>query len=105
MRPTLTTVIIRYRTRPDRHDEAVRELSSLIATVVAKEPDCKGIRLLEDGSDPTSLLLDERWTSREAYLGPHLQTPHLLAFKEKSAAWFAGPPEISFWMLRAQERA
>lgn len=103
MPSSLTTVIIRYRTLPDRHEDAIRELRSLIATVVAKEPDCKGIKLLQEASDPTSLLLDELWTSREAYLGPHLQTPHLLAFKAKAAQWFAGPPEISFWTVRAEE--
>ncbi|HEX6850129.1 MAG TPA: antibiotic biosynthesis monooxygenase [Candidatus Polarisedimenticolaceae bacterium] len=102
MNHALTTVIIRYRTLPDRHEEAIRELSALVATVVAKESDCKGIRILQDASDPTMLLLDELWTSREAYLGPHLQTPHLLAFKAKAAQWFAGPPEISFWTLRAE---
>ena len=102
MNHALTTVIIRYRTLPDRHDEAIRELHALVATVVRLEPDCRGIKILQDSSDPTMLLLDELWTSREAYLGPHLQTPHLLAFKARAAQWFAGPPEISFWTLRAE---
>jgi quinol monooxygenase YgiN len=38
----------------------------------------------------------EKWTSRGAYEGPHMQTPHMQAFIEKSAGLFAGPPVISF---------
>ena len=90
-------VKIRYRARPGHEDEASRELAALIATVLAEEPDCHGITLLGEQDDAASLLLVEWWSSREAYSGPHLQTPHLNAFRARAADFFAGPPEITFW--------
>ncbi|HYG67907.1 MAG TPA: putative quinol monooxygenase [Anaeromyxobacteraceae bacterium] len=90
-------VLISYRAQPGREDAATRDLAALIATVRSIEPDCLGITMLRDPSDPTRLLLHELWTSREAYLGPHMQTPHLRAFRERAGAYFTGPPEIAFW--------
>jgi quinol monooxygenase YgiN len=95
-------VLITYRAQPGREEAAVRDLGALIATVRAKEPDCLGITMLTDAADPARILLYERWTSREAYLGPHLQTPHLRAFRERAATLFAGPPEIVFWNVAAE---
>ncbi len=97
-----TIVVIAYRARPEGVDTAVSELTDLIATVVALEPDCFAIRLLRDPADPARILLVEEWTSREAYLGPHLETPHLLAFKVKAGDLFEGPPERSFWRLESE---
>jgi quinol monooxygenase YgiN len=90
-------VLIQYRARPGREETATRELASLIATVVASEPACSGITMLQDAADPTRILLHERWTDRDAYLGPHMQTPHIQAFIQKAGEFMAGPPEISFW--------
>jgi quinol monooxygenase YgiN len=101
MSPSFITVVIDYRTRPDRVEPAFAELEALVRTVVATEPDCHGIRLLQDSADPARALLYEEWTSREAYLGPHLQTPHIQAFRAKASTLFAGPPDIQFWNLRA----
>ncbi len=42
---------------------------------------------------PTASCCVERWESREA-LDQHLQTPHLLAFREGSADLWAEPMEI-----------
>ncbi|MBA3316479.1 MAG: antibiotic biosynthesis monooxygenase [Gemmatimonadales bacterium] len=47
-------------------EHCVRELTELIATVVAPEPDCRGIRLYQDPTDPTLILLSEQWTGRDA---------------------------------------
>lgn len=98
------TVLIVYQARPAVIDEAVQTLRRLIATVVASEPDCHGIRLYQDTADPTRVLLEEQWTSRDAYLGPHLQTAHLQAFIANADKWFIGPPDITFWERRAEER-
>lgn len=57
MTPTRVTVHIEYRAQPDQVDRAVTELDDLIATVVATEADCFGIRLLQDSQDPAKLLL------------------------------------------------
>ncbi len=101
MSPSTITVVIEYRALPDQVGQAFSELESLIRTVAASEPDCLGIQLLQESEDPTRALLYEVWSSREAYLGPHLQTPHLMAFKAKASTIFSGPPRIQFWNLRA----
>ncbi len=98
------TVLIRYQALPGREDEALALLSELIATVVREEPDCLGIELLTYESDRGRILLNETWTSREAYLGPHFQTPHLKALIEAAPASFAEAPDISFWERRAVAR-
>ena len=98
------TVLIRYQALPGKEDEALALLSELIATVVREEPDCLGIELFTYDADPGRILLNETWTSREAYLGPHFQTPHLKAFIEAASAVFADAPDISFWELRAAVR-
>ena len=98
-------VLITYRALPGREVAAKEELRSLIATVVASEPDCSGITMLEDAADATRILLYEGWTSRDAYLGPHMQTPHLRAFIERAGTFMAGPPEITFWRTIAEEPA
>lgn len=98
------TVLIRYQASQGKEGDAVALLSELIATVVREEPDCLGIELFTYDADPGRILLNETWTSREAYLGPHFQTPHLKAFIEAASAVFAEAPDISFWELRAAVR-
>ncbi len=90
-------VAITYQARPGQGPAARAALAGIIAAVVANEPDCLGIRLLEHTGDDTRFLLYETWTSQAAYVGPHMQTPHLKAFIEAAGALFAGPPDISFW--------
>lgn len=90
-------VLITWRAQPGLEDVAMRELAALISTVVASEPDCSGITMLQDAGDPTRILLHELWTSKDAYLGPHMHTPHLQSFVERSAQFIAGAPEITFW--------
>lgn len=91
------TVVITYQAQPGRGEKARDELASLIATVVSLEPDCHGIRLLQDSADPDRILLIEEWTSQEAFTGPHMQTPHLQAFMQRGQEFLAGPPELTFW--------
>ena len=90
-------VIINYRALPDREARALQELSDLVAVVRAAEPDCRGITIVHGAADPGRIMLIERWTSREAYLGPHLHTPHIQAFKQRAVEFADGPPEITFW--------
>ena len=100
--PSSVTVLIEYRALPGQVERAVAELERLLAVVVEQEPDCFGIRLLEDPAEPERILLVELWSSREAYLGPHFETAHLQAFIAGAAAFFAGPPEIQFWRERSE---
>lgn len=90
-------VVIHYQARPGMGAVAERELGALIAKVVAEEPDCAGIRLHRDLDDADRFLLYEIWTSREAYSGPHLETPHILEFRARAQAFVMGPPTITFW--------
>ena len=89
-------VLIEFRALPGRETAAQRELASLVATVVASEPDCSGIEILRDLDDAGRIVLYERWSSREAYTGPHMRTPHILAFISKAPEFMAGPPTIAF---------
>jgi len=91
------TVVITYRAQPGRAAAARDVLAPLVREVLAKEPDCLGITTLQDAADETRFLLYERWTSQDAYTGPHMQTPHIQAFIQGAAAMFAGPPDITFW--------
>ena len=91
------TVVITYRGLPGKGPAARRALADLIALVLAREPSCLGIRLLQDAADDTRFLLDETWTDQAAYTGPHMQTSHLQAFIQGAPALFAAPPDITFW--------
>lgn len=102
MNPTDTWVLISYRARPGCGDLAARELSALVATVREREPDCTGITIVRRDEDPDAFTLIETWTSREAYAGPHLQTPHIQAFKARAGEFMAGPPAITYWGLVTQ---
>lgn len=90
-------VLVSYRSLPAHSDMAKREIGRLIAAVQAIEPDCGGITMLQDASDPTRFTLIERWPSQETFLGPHMQQPHIQSFIQSAGAFLAGPPEISFW--------
>ena len=104
MRSAPVTVLVAYHALPGQVERALAEIEALVATVVTMEPDCLGIRLLQDSADPERLLLVERWSSREAYLGPHRETPHLQAFIASAAAFLAGPPEIQIWRERTERQ-
>ncbi len=93
-------VVITYTALPGQAEKGVDELRRLIATVVRTEPDCFLIRLYQDPANPGRILLYEEWTSKEAYLGPHFETPHINAFKARAAEMFAGPPDIQFWEMK-----
>jgi len=98
------TVVIEYRALPGKGALAHAALADLIATVVADEKDCVGITLLEDADDDTHFMLYERWASREAYTGPHMETSHILAFIERASGLFAGPPSRAFYVQQVEER-
>lgn len=96
-----TIVVIDYRAQPGKGKELKHELEALIRDVVKHEHDCLGIQLLETDDDGDRVLLYERWTSRAAYEGPHMQTPHITAFRERAQGFAAGRPAITFWTVKA----
>ena len=50
----------------------------------------------QDVDDPNRVLLVEYWDSKEAFMGPHLQTPHMQAFLERANGFLAAAPEFRF---------
>jgi quinol monooxygenase YgiN len=94
---SVAVVLVSYRALPGRIDEALAAIGELIATVQAIEPDCRGITMLQDAGDPTRVELVERWTSREMFLGPHMNQPHIRSFIQSASAFLTGPPDMTFW--------
>lgn len=92
-----TTVIVSYQAQPGQAEVALDAIQALVATVLAREPACAGITVLQDAADPTRIKLIEQWPSQDMFLGPHMQEPHIRAFIEQAGAFLAGPPDISFW--------
>jgi len=90
-------VIVGYRALPDQIETAKRAISALIATVQTAEPDCGGITMLQDFAEPVRFTLIEHWPSKEMFLGPHMQQPHIQSFMRAAGASLAGPPDITFW--------
>ena len=90
-------VLIEFRIQPGKESLATQVMTSLIATVRKEEPACSGITMIRNAADPTRILLYELWPDRESYMGPHMEMPHIKAFKAQGGDLFAGPPEITFW--------
>jgi quinol monooxygenase YgiN len=90
-------VLIAFKIQAGKESLAMQVMTSLIATVRKEEPACSGITMIQDAADPTRILLYELWPDRDSYLGPHMETPHIKAFKAQGGELFSGPPDITFW--------
>lgn len=99
-----TVVVVGYHSLADQADTAIGEITALVASVLAAESECLGIELLQDADNPTRVMLVERWPSKEHFLGPHMQQPHIQSFIQRAGAFLAGPPEISFWRSAGSHR-
>ena len=95
----LITVVIVCQIQPGKAEIARQEFSKIIKIVVTNEAACHGIDLHLNPEEPDRLLLIEYWDSKEAFTGPHMQTPHMQAFLQGAEAFLAGPPEFGFWKL------
>ncbi len=91
------TVVIVCDIQSDKTDVAREEFAEIIKTVVANEAACHGIHLHLDPEDPNRLMLIEYSDSKEAFTGPHMQTPHMQAFFQRAQAFLASAPEFGFW--------
>ena len=96
MEEQTVTVLIRTQFLADSIEAGKRDLHALANTVRKVEPDCLAIEMAQDLDDPTKITMIEKWTSREAYEGPQMQTAHMQSFIERSSQFFAGPPDITF---------
>jgi quinol monooxygenase YgiN len=93
-------VMVKYKPKPEKQNEALSELNSLILEV-KKEPNFVNIKVLVDPEDKTNILLFEEWSDEAYYKGEHMKTPHLQKFIGDSRNFLAGPPDISFWKLNS----
>ncbi|MDZ7645590.1 MAG: putative quinol monooxygenase [Woeseiaceae bacterium] len=98
MRAEAVTVLIRLQLLPESVPQGKRDLLELAREVRKVEPECLSIELAQDLDDPTKITMIEKWSSREAYEGPHMQSPHMQAFIEKSARYFVGPRKFPIAM-------
>lgn len=96
MQANTVTVLIRTQLLPDSVEQGKQDLLDLAREVRRVEPDCLAIELAQDLDDPTSITMIEKWSSRDAYEGPHMQSSHMQSFIEQSTRYFVGPPDISF---------
>ena len=102
------TVLVELRLLPDWIEMGKRDLLEFAHIVRNTEPACEGIEIVQDLDDPTRLTMIEKWSSREAYEGPHLQTPHMRSFIDRSGRYFDGAASIAFCegtVIRKQEEA
>jgi len=93
----LVTVVISVAIKPGKMEIAKQALIAVIKTVIEQEKDCQGIEVYNDTKNPQCLLIIEKWTSEEVFLGPHMQTPHMVAFMKIAGTFVDGEAEFTFW--------
>ncbi|RYU92163.1 antibiotic biosynthesis monooxygenase [Mucilaginibacter terrigena] len=91
------TVVITCAIRPGKMAFAKKALNAVIKTVIKKEKDCRGIQVYDDPKNTLRLLIIEKWASEEIFLGPHMQTPHMIAFMKVAESFVDGKAEFTFW--------
>ena len=96
MQASIVTILIRTQLLPDSVEQGKQDLLDLARDTRRVEPDCLAIELAQDLDDPTKITMIEKWSSRDAYEGTHMQSPHMKSFIEQSSKYLAGPPDISF---------
>ena len=92
-------VMVRYIAQPGKASDAMTSVRDLVAIVLASEPACSGIEILQDLDQPELITLIERWPDRSTFLGPHMQQPHIQSFIQSAGTFLAGPPDISFYSI------
>lgn len=96
METDTVTILVRTRLHPGSVEQGKQDLEDLARKVRKLEPDCLAIEMAQDMDDPTIITMIEKWSSRAAYEGLHMQSPHMKYFVEHSGKYFVGPPDIFF---------
>jgi len=91
------TVVIACSIKPGKMEIAKQALHAVINTVIEQEKDCKGIEVYDNPKNPRRLLIIEKWTSEEIFLGSHMQTPHMITFMKMAGSFVDGQAEFTFW--------
>jgi quinol monooxygenase YgiN len=91
------TVVISCLIKPDKTEMAKQSLNEIIKTVLLKEKACQGIRVHEQPDNSQRLLIIEYWDSKEIFVGPHMQTQHMVDFFKVAETFLDGKAEFNFW--------
>jgi len=91
------TVVISCAIMPGKIEVAIQALKAVIKTVMLQEKACRGIRVHQDPDNPQRLLIIENWESKKVFLGPHMQTAHMIAFMKLAESFLDGKAEFNFW--------
>ncbi|SEN16276.1 Quinol monooxygenase YgiN [Chitinophaga rupis] len=91
------TVLITSRIKPGKMETAKFELDTVIKTVIERESACQGIQVYDNPDDPQQLLIIEKWNSKDIFLGPHMQEPHMIAFMKVAESFLDGKAAFTFW--------
>jgi quinol monooxygenase YgiN len=82
MQSGIITVLIRTQLLPDSVEQGKIDLLDLEQTVRKVESDCLAIERAQDMDDPRKITMIEKWSSRDAYEGPNMQSSHMKSFIE-----------------------
>ncbi|MEM9567890.1 MAG: VOC family protein [Cyanobacteria bacterium P01_E01_bin.34] len=96
------TLVVELNAKPDTISEALALTQNVIPNVL-KEPSVQTIELFEDPSNPTRMLLIERWSSR-AYVTSkaHTDNAHMSSYFSQIAPLLTDPPRWSVWKQNKQ---
>lgn len=93
-------VIVKYKAQQNKSLDAITGLKTLIEKV-KNEDHFVNLRIHVDQNDNSNILLYEEWDDELYYKNQHMKTEHLLKFIADSQKFLAGPPEITFWKVKA----
>ena len=81
-------VIVELRLKPGTAEKAIAAARASVAETV-KEQGCISYDMHQSVTDPSRLMLVERWESREA-LARHMETPHFKTWRAAAPEFVAG---------------
>ena len=90
----MITVLARVQAVAGRVEEVRRECLALVDPS-RQDEGCIDYELYQSSDDPTVFIFFENWLSRE-HVEKHLETPHCLAFDQRTAGMLAGEEQITF---------
>jgi quinol monooxygenase YgiN len=90
----LQTVVAQVKAKPEFVEAVKRECLALIAPSRA-DPGCLLYDLYQSTEDSTVFIFYENWESLQD-IERHLESPHALAFDEKTSGMLAEPEKITY---------
>ena len=90
-------VVAHLTSKPETIDETRATLEGFVDPTRA-EIGCVYYELMQNNADPTDFTFVEEWESNET-LDAHLESPHILAFKERAGDLLACDPDIRRYRL------